>query len=88
MRSMNVKPAELRHIVDVDGQLFGIEPATVNATVLKALAGVTGDLMQVRGEFEVPLGALQSISLREDEVMFFRSRPSASEQGWRYLKAA
>lgn len=75
--------AELRHIVDVDGQLFGIEPSRVSAAVLRALAGIRGDIVQVVGEHEMPIRDGQSIRLLEDRVLFFRSRSDVAIAEWR-----
>ena len=65
---------QLRHIVDVDGLLIGIEPASVSLPMLQALARVRGDIVQVYGDREVPIAACQTITLLEDEILFFRSK--------------
>lgn len=74
---------ELRHIVDVDGQLIGIDPCTVSTVMLRALAGFRGDLVQVLGELEMPLQSNQIVRLREDEVLFFRSTRRLGADEWR-----
>ncbi len=70
---------ELRHIVDVDGRLLGIDPPSVTARQLLARAGlpVDRDLVVVTGCGEVPIRAEQAIVLAEHEVLFFRSSASA-----------
>ena len=88
MRIATTNTAELRHIVDVDGQLIGIEPSQISTAVLRALGRVNGELFQVFGEREVPLLSHQSIRLREDEVLFFRSRSSSASTNEVWRKAA
>jgi len=90
MKIASTDAPQLRHIVDVDGLLIGIEPATVSTTMLQALAGVGGDLFQLFGEREVALGRCQAIPLREDEILYFRSRKVTvtSKAGWHHRLAA
>jgi len=88
MRTANTNIAELRHIVDVDGQLIGIGPSQISAAVLRALGRVKGELFQVFGEREVPLQSQQSICLHEDEVLFFRSRPASASPNKVWRQAA
>ena len=73
MKIVSSTQPQLRHIVDVDGLLIGIEPASVSTTMLQALAGVRGKLAQVFGDHEFPLAPTQTIALKEDEILFFRS---------------
>lgn len=66
---------ELRHIVDIDGQLIGVEPPIIDAESLMKRAGRAGDgrLVLVRGGRRTVLNGGDRISLREDEVLFFET---------------
>jgi hypothetical protein len=68
----------LRHIVDVDGLLLGIDEELLPASALLARAGVRGErrLVRLLGERVVELERDQPIAFREDEVAFFRSIPA------------
>ena len=65
----------LRHIVDVDGQLLGIDAPLVEAANLLARANCPEDsqLWMVQAGERFPLEPTQIIHLSEDEVLFFES---------------
>ena len=65
----------LRHIVDVDGQLLGIDDEVIEAGSLLARANCPGDsrLWLVHAGERFPLEPRQLIRLSEDEVLFFES---------------
>ena len=78
--AMRFGSASFRHIVDIDGQLHGIEQQCVDARSLLGLAGHDAgrDLYQVRGDLMHPVEPGRSVRLSEDEVAFFRSVPSTA----------
>ena len=80
---------ELRHIVDVDGQLIGIESPAVRASHLLARAGIEGGrrLALVTDDRELTLGDDQLVDLSEREVLFFRS-VKGGQSGSVLLRAA
>lgn len=76
--AMTFGEVSFRHIVDVDGQLHGIERGCVDARTLLALAGLDGGrrLLRIRGDLVVEVEPGSPVRLSEDEVAFFRSAPS------------
>ncbi len=74
---MQARTREFRHIVDVDGQLVGIDAPVVDAITLMRRTGLTGArrLVLVRHGLRTNVGREDSIVLREDEVLFFESLP-------------
>lgn len=76
--AMRFGAASFRHIVDVDGQLHGIENRCVDARAILALAGLDGrhPLYRVHGDLAIEIEQGRPISLSEDEVAFFRSGPA------------
>lgn len=71
---------EFRHIVDVDGQLIGIDAEVTDAATLLRRAGRSVDrrLVLVRIGERTALTAKDRIRLREDEVLFFESVPGSA----------
>lgn len=69
--------ASFRHVVDVDGQLHGIEQRCVDAGTLLGLAGHAGGRRLYRevGDAMVEVDPGSPVRLNEDEVAFFRSVP-------------
>lgn len=88
---MNIKNIALRHIVDVDGQLLGIDAEVVDPATLLARANrpAGSQLWLVRAGERIAIGARQAIRLSEDAVLFFETA-SADARGWteRQLLAA
>ncbi|WCT72597.1 hypothetical protein PQ455_13260 [Sphingomonas naphthae] len=65
----------LRHIVDVDGQLLGIDAGVIDTSALLARANRPSDrqLWVVRAGERFLLQSKQRIHLSEDEVLFFET---------------
>lgn len=80
--AMRFGAASFRHIVDVDGQLHGVESRCVNARAILALAGLDGGraLYRVRGDLATEIEQGRPIHLSEDEVAFFRSGPAVRRE--------
>ena len=76
--AMRFGVASFRYIVDVDGQLHGMERSCVDARMLLALAGLDDGrrLLQIRDELAVEIEPGSPVRLSEDEVAFFRSASS------------
>jgi hypothetical protein len=72
---MNVSNIELRYIVDVDGQLHGIDADVIDPAVLLSRAGrpLGCRLWLVRAGERVAIRAKQAIRLSKDEVLFFET---------------
>lgn len=72
---MNIANIDLRHIVDVDGQLLGIDAGVVDPATLLARAGrpAGSQLWLVRAGERIAIGARQAIRLSEDAVLFFET---------------
>ena len=77
---MNVSNIELRHIVDVDGQLLGIDADVVEpATLLARAKRPAGSQMWlVRAGERIAIGARQAIRLSEHDVLFFETATADS----------
>lgn len=75
---MNISNIELRHIVDVDGQLLGIDAEVVDSATLLARAKrpAGSKLWLVRAGERIAIGARQAIRLSEDAVLFFETAPA------------
>ena len=73
--AMSFGEASFRYIVDVDGQLHGVERTCVDSRTLLALAGLDDGrrLLQIRGDLAVEVEPGSPVRLSEDEVAFFRS---------------
>lgn len=80
---MNISNIELRHIVDVDGQLLGIDAEVVDPATLLARAKrpAGSQLWLVRAGERIAIGARQAIPLSEDAVLFFETA-SADTRRW------
>lgn len=79
----------LQHIVDIDGQLLGIDAEVIDTTSLLARATLPADrqLWLVRAGERFQLAARQLVRLTKDEVLFFEtSEPGV--RGRRQLLAA
>lgn len=65
----------LRNIVDVDGQLLGIDADVIDTASLLARANQSPDrqIWLVRAGERLPLQARQLVRLSEDEVLFFET---------------
>lgn len=65
----------LRNIVDVDGQLLGIDADVIDTASLLAKANQSPDrrIWLVRAGERLPLQARQLVRLSEDEVLFFET---------------
>ena len=87
---MNVSNIELRHIVDVDGQLLGIDAEVVDTATLLARANrpAASQLWMVRAGERVALEPRQAIRLREDSVLFFESSDRSGRREMPRLMAA
>lgn len=74
---MNISNIELRHIVDVDGQLLGIDAEVVDPATLLAQAKrpAGSQLWLVRAGERIAVGARQAIRLSEDNLLFFETAP-------------
>ena len=75
---MNLGGVELRHIVDVDGQLIGIDAEMINASCLlrRAARGHDRRLFLLRAGERIPVMPHQHIRLNEEEVLFFETMPA------------
>jgi hypothetical protein len=71
----------LRHIVDVDGQLLGIEAQVIDTESLLAKANRPADaqLWVVRAGERFPIRPKQLIRLWEDELLYFET---SARIGW------
>lgn len=69
---------ELRHIVDVDGQLIGIDAEVIDTACVLRRAGRGSDrrLFLLRAGERIPVMPHQHIRLNEDEVLFFETIPA------------
>jgi hypothetical protein len=69
----------LRHIVDVDGQLLGIDAEVIDTTYLLARANRPADrsLWMVRAGERLLVQPKQRIRLTQDEVIFFETCSNA-----------
>lgn len=76
---MKRRHIELRHIVDVDGQLIGVDAAVVTIADLLTRADRGGDrsIFVVRDGMRTPVAKRQSIVLSEDEVLFLETMHAA-----------
>lgn len=76
---MRMGNLELRHIVDVDGQLIGIDAEVVDAATLLGRAGLGSDrsVFVLRAGERIALSANQRIRLDVDEVLFFETAPAS-----------
>ncbi len=76
---MRTGDIELRHIVDVDGQLIGIDADMVDASTLLARAGRGPDrrVFLVRAGERTAVAPHQRLRLSEREVLFFETVPTA-----------
>lgn len=74
---MPARTIEYRHIVDVDGQLIGIDAPVIDAVTLLRRTGLTGRrrLVLIRNGKRTNVGDQDRIRLREDEVLFFETAP-------------
>jgi len=79
---MNISNIELRHIVDIDGQLLGIDAEVVDTATLLARANrpATSQLWIVRAGARTPVEPRQAIRLSADDVLFFET--SARADRW------
>jgi hypothetical protein len=80
---MNISNIELRHIVDVDGQLLGIDADVVDTATLltRAKRPAESQLWLVRAGERIAIEARQAIRLSEDAVLFFETA-SADMRRW------
>ena len=76
---VNISNLELRHIVDVDGQLLGIDAEVVDTATLLARANrpASSDLWLVRAGERTRIGPRQGIRLSTDDVLFFETTTAA-----------
>jgi hypothetical protein len=74
---MQTRTREFRHIVDVDGQLIGIDAPVIDPITLMGRTDLTGErrLILVRHGLRTSVDLEDSIVLREDEVLFFETLP-------------
>ncbi|MDO6414306.1 hypothetical protein Q4F19_07920 [Sphingomonas sp. BIUV-7] len=72
----------LRHIVDVDGQLLGIDAEVIDTSYLLAKANRPADrqLWMVRAGERLFVQPRQRIQLTQDEVIFFETSSHVSMQ--------
>jgi len=79
----------LQHIVDVDGQLLGIDAEVIGTAALLARAARPADsqLWLVRAGERFLLGTRQSVRLSKDEVLFFETRVSPAVHAAQRLAA-
>ena len=75
---MRMGDIELRHIVDVDGQLIGIDAGMVDASMLLRRAGRDPDrrVFLMRAGERTAIAPQQRIRLDEDQVLFFETMPA------------
>jgi hypothetical protein len=81
----------LRNIVDVDGQLLGIDVDVIDTATLLARANRSLDrqLWLVRAGERVHLKARQLIRLSHDEVLFFETTEAGTRKSaWTALSIA
>ena len=80
---MKISNIEMRHIVDIDGQLFGIDAEVVDPATLLARAKrpAGSELWLMRAGERIKIGARQAIRLSEDAVLFFETA-SADARRW------
>lgn len=74
-----------RHVVDVDGQLHGVEERLVAVSTLLALAGRDGrdTLFRVDRGCAVALDPARPVALSEDEVAFFETASAVARHPMR-----
>ena len=79
---MRMGDLELRHIVDVDGQLIGIDADVVDAGTLLRRTHRSADrrVFLIRAGERIAIGTHQHIRLDEDEVVFFETMPAPAAQ--------
>lgn len=79
---MRMGDIELRHIVDVDGQLIGIDAAFVDVSTLlrRAGRGLYRRVFMVRAGERTAISPQQRIRLSEGEVLFFETMPAPMAQ--------
>lgn len=66
---------QLRHIVDIDGQLVGFAAERVTPTEMLLRVGRTGrSVFRLVGGIEIPLTGEEPVRLSEDQVGFFVTR--------------
>lgn len=72
---MNIQNIELRHIVDVDGQLLGIDADVVDTATLLARANRPAGtpLWMVRAGERFAVQPRQAIRLSENDVLYFET---------------
>jgi len=80
---------EFRYIVDVDGQLIGIDDTFVDAPSLLARAGCSphARLSRVAGDLRIPVRAGEYLRLSPTDVLFFESDDRAGRTGCGRLAA-
>ncbi len=81
--TVNISNIELRHIVDVDGQLLGIDAGSVDAAALLARANrpASSQLWTVRAGERFQIQPRQAIQLSESKVLFFET--TSGTASWR-----
>ena len=79
---MNILNLELRHIVDVDGQLLGIDAEVIDTATLLSRANrpAASQLWMVRAGERTAIAPRQAIRLSQDDVLFFET--SAETARW------
>jgi hypothetical protein len=79
----------LRHIVDVDGQLLGIDAEVIDPTYLLARANRSADrhLWMVRAGERLFVQPGQRIRLTRDEVIFFETSTSVGGRDFHRMAA-
>jgi hypothetical protein len=75
---MRTGDIELRHIVDVDGRLIGIDADVVDASTLLRRAGSSMDrhVFLVRAGERTAVAPHERLRLSEREVLFFETVPT------------
>jgi hypothetical protein len=74
---MDIWDIEMRHIVDVDGQLLAIDADVIDTSSLLRMANrpIDRQLWQVHAGERFPVQPKQLLRLSEDQVLFFETSP-------------
>lgn len=87
---VHISSIELRHIVDVDGQLLGFDAEVVDTATLLARANrpAASELWMVRAGERTAIAPRQAIRLSRDDVLFFETSAMATRWAHPQLMAA
>lgn len=87
---MNVSNIELRHIVDVDGQLLGIDAEVIDTATLLSRANrpAASQIWVVHAGERRAIAPRQAIRLSQDDVLFFETSAVSAHRAQPQLMAA